>query len=78
MAKFEAQGVELEAQRQQILKNLEDKQVTASKHANEYDEKQKGVAKILDQLNAGEIWTYERKKREIESGETMKDKGWER
>ena len=54
MRKFEAQGVELEEQRRQILKNLEDKQAAASKDANDFDEKHKSVAKILDQLNAGE------------------------
>ena len=58
MRKFEAQGVELEAQRQQILKGLEEKQVTASKQANDFDEKQKSVAKILDQLNAGKFLAY--------------------
>lgn len=53
MRKFEAQGVELEVQRQQILKGLEEKQANASKQADDFDEKQKSVAKILDQLNAG-------------------------
>ena len=51
---FQAQGVQLEAEREQILQRLEEKQGSATKAANEYDEKHKGVMKILDQLRAGE------------------------
>ena len=51
--KFKSQGVELEAQRQQILKDLEEKQTEAAKQADEHDEKHTSVMKILDQLRAG-------------------------
>lgn len=51
--KFKAQGVEMESQRQTILMNLEEKQGTASKQADEHDEKHKAIMKILDQLRAG-------------------------
>lgn len=51
--RFKAQGVELEAQRQQILKQLEEKQVNASRQADDFDEKLKEVKKIQDQLKAG-------------------------
>ncbi|ELU09042.1 hypothetical protein CAPTEDRAFT_158042 [Capitella teleta] len=50
---FQKQGVELEAQRQQILKSLEERQVSASHNADESDEKYKEVKKIQDQLKAG-------------------------
>ena len=51
--RFKAQGVELEVQRQQILKHLEERQVTSSKQADDFDEKHKEVKKIQDQLRAG-------------------------
>ena len=51
--KFKAQGVELEAQRRLILADLEEKQEKASKDADDYNERQTGVMKILDQLRAG-------------------------
>lgn len=51
--RFKAQGVELETQRQEILKHLEEKQVDANKQADEHDEKHKEVKKIQDQLRAG-------------------------
>lgn len=51
--KFKNQGIELEAQRQVILGQLEEKQDKASKEADEYEEKHKEVSKILDQLKAG-------------------------
>lgn len=51
--RFKAQGVELEAQRQLILVDLEEKQERASKDADNYNEKHTGVMKILDQLRAG-------------------------
>ncbi len=53
MKQFESQGSEMEAQRKAILKNLEDKQTTASKDADDHDAKIKSVNKILDQLKAG-------------------------
>lgn len=51
--KFKLQGLELESQRKTILKELEDKQNRASKDADEYEEKNKAISKILDQLRAG-------------------------
>ena len=54
MEKFKAQGVELEVQRQDILKDLEEKQTGASRLADDFNEKHTGVMKILDQLRAGE------------------------
>ena len=45
--------MELEAKRQAILSNLEEKQGKASREANDYIEKHTGVMKILDQLRAG-------------------------
>ena len=51
--KFKEQGIELEEQRQVILKQLEEKQNAAQKEADEYEQKHKEVAKILDQLKAG-------------------------
>ncbi|CAH1775288.1 unnamed protein product [Owenia fusiformis] len=53
IANFKEQGVEMETQRQAILSNLEEKQVTASKNADEHDEKHTAIMKILDQLRAG-------------------------
>lgn len=51
--KFKEQGIELEEQRRVILKQLEEKQNTAHSEADEYEQKYKEVAKILDQLKAG-------------------------
>ena len=51
--RFKAQGVELEEQRQSILKGLEEKQAAASKMADEFKEKYRGIMKITDQLRAG-------------------------
>ena len=53
IAAFKDQGMEMEAQRKVILKQLEDKQVKASKEADDYEVKVKSVNKILDQLRAG-------------------------
>ena len=50
---FKAQGVQLEEQRQEILKRLESKQERASRDADEFNEKHTAVMKILDQLRAG-------------------------
>lgn len=52
--KFRAQGVEMESQRKHILKQLEERQVVASKEADEYEQKNKEISKILDQLRDGE------------------------
>lgn len=51
--KFKLQGIELEDQRKKILKELEDKQAGSSKEADEYEQKNKEISKILDQLRAG-------------------------
>ncbi|CAL1535497.1 unnamed protein product [Lymnaea stagnalis] len=51
--KFKEQGIQLESQRKQILKNLENQQIKATREADEYEQKHKEVAKILDQLKAG-------------------------
>lgn len=51
--KFKDQGIELEDQRQVILRQLEEKQATSHQEADEYEQKYKEVAKILDQLKAG-------------------------
>lgn len=51
--KFKDQGIELEEQRKVILKQLEEKEASASHDADEYEQKYKEVAKILDQLKAG-------------------------
>jgi len=45
----------METQRKQILKQLEEKQVKASKEGDETEVKLKGVNKILDQLKAGKL-----------------------
>ena len=50
--------MELEQEREHILKQLEEKQTQSSQQADEQDEKHKGVMKILDQLKAGE-YRYE-------------------
>ncbi|XP_013064556.2 coiled-coil domain-containing protein 63-like [Biomphalaria glabrata] len=50
---FKKQGIELESQRKQILRSLEEKQTKASREADEYEQKHKEVSKILDQLKAG-------------------------
>lgn len=51
--RFQSEGVDMEDERQTILKQLEDKQHKASKQGSEYDEKHKEVNKMLDQLKAG-------------------------
>ncbi|XP_067945851.1 outer dynein arm-docking complex subunit 1-like [Watersipora subatra] len=53
IAAFKDQGMEMEAQRKVILKQLEDRQVKASKEADDYEVKVRSVNKILDQLKAG-------------------------
>ncbi|KAK3087593.1 hypothetical protein FSP39_007948 [Pinctada imbricata] len=51
--KFKLQGIELEDQRKKILKELEDKQTVCSRDADDYEQKNKEISKILDQLRAG-------------------------
>ena len=50
---FKSQGMELDVERQGILRLLEERQNEAQAKANEYEQKCKEVAKILDQLQAG-------------------------
>ncbi|XP_076452028.1 outer dynein arm-docking complex subunit 1-like [Babylonia areolata] len=50
---FKGQGIKLEQQRQVILRQLEEKQNSAQVEADDYEQKYKEVAKILDQLKAG-------------------------
>ncbi len=54
MQNFEEQGVRIEEQRVNILKNLEQKHRNATKLYEEYEEKTKGNKKILDQCRIGE------------------------
>lgn len=58
IASFQEQGVEMESQRKQILKKLEEKQIKASQEADEYETKLKSVNKIIDQLKAGMSYFY--------------------
>ncbi|XP_071481099.1 coiled-coil domain-containing protein 63-like [Diadema antillarum] len=53
MREFEDQGAQMEEDRKAILKGLEEKQVAATKLADEYGVKIKSVNKILDQLKDG-------------------------
>ena len=53
MKQFEKQGIEMEEQRKNILKELEQKHRNASKLFEEYDEKTKANKKILDQCRIG-------------------------
>jgi len=48
------QGIELEDQRKKILKELEEKQNASASDADEFEQKNKEISKILDQLRAGE------------------------
>ncbi|BFZ23745.1 hypothetical protein BsWGS_26784 [Bradybaena similaris] len=50
---FKSQGIELETQRKQMLKKLEERQNKASHDAHEYGQKHKEVMKVLDQLKSG-------------------------
>jgi len=45
--------VELESKREMILKQLEERQATASKQADEFDARHKELGKVLDQLKSG-------------------------
>jgi coiled-coil domain-containing protein 63/114 len=53
MRQFEKQGVEMEEQRKQILKELEQKHCNAIKLAEDYEERIKANKKILDQSRIG-------------------------
>eukprot|EP00112_Aurelia_sp_Birch-Aquarium-sp1_P021069 Seg5576.1 transcript_id=Seg5576.1/GoldUCD/mRNA.D3Y31 product="Coiled-coil domain-containing protein 63" protein_id=Seg5576.1/GoldUCD/D3Y31 len=50
---FKRESVELEQQRKDILKQLEEKHSAESDQARDYDEKYKAAKKILEQLKAG-------------------------
>ena len=52
--KFKRQGIELEEQRKEIQKTLDDRVGLAMTNTTEYEEKLKSVNKIMDQLKAGE------------------------
>lgn len=52
---FEKQGIQMEEQRKQILKELQLKHQNASKQAEEYEEKIKSNKKILDQTRIGNV-----------------------
>lgn len=52
---FENEGSEVEAQRQGMMKELEEKQRALSKLADGYDERTKELAKVLDQVKAGTL-----------------------
>lgn len=53
MRQFEKQGIELEEQRKQILKELEQKHRNSTQLAEEFEEKIKANKKILDQSRIG-------------------------
>ena len=53
MKQFEKQGIEMEEQRKQILKELEQKYRNSTQLAEEYEEKIKANKKILDQSRIG-------------------------
>lgn len=53
MCQFEKQGIEMEEQRKQILKELEQKYRNATKLAQEYEEKIKANNKTLEQTRTG-------------------------
>lgn len=53
MKQFEKQGIEMEEQRKNILKELEQKHRNASKLTEEYEEKTRENKKILDQCRIG-------------------------
>jgi len=43
----------MEARRQEVVKELEEKQRALSKQADNFDERTKELAKVLDQVKAG-------------------------
>ncbi|XP_053308450.1 outer dynein arm-docking complex subunit 1 [Spea bombifrons] len=53
MDAFKAQGVRLDQEHRSILKSIESKQEDTGKQADNYQEKLKGVMKVLDQLKTG-------------------------
>ena len=52
--KFKRQGIELEEQRKEIQKKLDDRVNVAMTTTTEHTDKLKSVNKIMDQLKAGE------------------------
>ena len=52
--KFKRQGIELEEQRKEIQKKLDDRVNVAMTTMTEHTDKLKSVNKIMDQLKAGE------------------------
>ena len=53
MRQFEKQGIELEEQRKQILKELEQKHRNATQLSEEFEEKIRANKKVLDQSRIG-------------------------
>lgn len=51
--RYEEQGIELEEQRRHMLERMEEKQAQVIAAAKEYEEKNRGTKKILDQCRAG-------------------------
>ena len=52
---FKLQGTALEEQRKKILKELEEKQISSSKDADESQKKHTEISKIIDQLRRGKF-----------------------
>lgn len=50
---FKSEGVQMDAKRQAMLKELEERQTRASKEAEGYNKRNKEINKILDQAKAG-------------------------
>ncbi|CAD5116302.1 DgyrCDS5208 [Dimorphilus gyrociliatus] len=53
IGKYEKEGTEMEEERKDIMRRLENRQRNASKEADVFEEKHKAVMKILDQLKDG-------------------------
>lgn len=51
--RFEAQGLELEDQRKQMLESIESKRVHATKLVDEFEDKNRAAKKILEQCRGG-------------------------
>lgn len=47
--------MELESKREMIVKQLEERQTTSSKQADEFDARHKELGKVLDQLKSGRV-----------------------
>ena len=52
--KFKSEGVDVEEERKNILRKLEDELHKASKTGEDYDRSYKGMHKIVEQLKEGE------------------------